>query len=223
SDILKKFHAPSTHPSSFLVSFEGLEGAGKSLQILNFKEFLEKQGWEVLLVREPGGTLFGEKIREAILQSSTALTPLAEALAFACSRAQLLSENILPYLQKEKRVVIVDRFIDSSLAYQGMGRSLNFETILNLHSYAPLTALPHLTFYLAIPWETSLERMKTRGKNLDYFELQGEDFFKKVSEGYDLSQKLFPERIKRIQGTDSPDQVFKEICHVWEHFICHAN
>jgi len=156
------FHPPAA--KGLFISFEGIEGAGKSTQIKLLTEKLEKQGMNVLCVREPGGTRFGEKLRQAILHSTKPLHPYSEALLFASSRGQLLHEKILPHLEKENSVIICDRYIDSSLAYQGLAREFGMDKILQIHSHSPLTTLPHLTFYIQISVECSFERQTTRNE-----------------------------------------------------------
>ncbi|MCO4756046.1 MAG: dTMP kinase, partial [Bacteriovoracaceae bacterium] len=113
---------PYTPTTSLFISFEGIEGSGKTTQITTLKHALENQGYKVTLLREPGGTPFGEKMREAILSSEENISPVAEACLMAASRAQLLEKRIVPLLETPGNIVIVDRYIDSSLAYQGSAR-----------------------------------------------------------------------------------------------------
>jgi hypothetical protein len=120
-ELLNSFRSPA-FPGSYFLSFEGIEGAGKSTQIIKVKEYLEQNHFRVLILREPGGTPFGEKLRQAILETKNEITPLAEAHLFAASRAQLLTEVILKELAEPNTVVICDRYIDSSLVYQGHSR-----------------------------------------------------------------------------------------------------
>lgn len=183
------------------ISLEGIEGSGKSTQINFIKSFFEEKGYAVLTLREPGGTPFGEKLREAILESSTPLHPLAEAHLFVSSRTQLLHEKILPFLQNRKSVVILDRYIDSSLAYQGKARGLGYETILNLHRLTPLNILPHRTFFLDINLETSMKRQDARGNKKDYFESEKITFYNTLIDGYREVATLFAERIKTIDAS----------------------
>lgn len=218
SDILKKFVAVTPkhcHQSSYFFSFEGIEGAGKSTLINSFKEHLEKQGKNCLLLREPGGTSFGEKLREAILQSKAPLHPLAEAHLFASSRAQLLAEKILPHLAKPNSVVLLDRYIDSSLVYQGVGRKLGMETILELHQHFPLHLMPHKTFYLAIDANTSVQRQAKRGQDPDYFESEQITFTNSLIQGYEELQQLFSERLCQLDGAQAPQQLFAQLLQQW--------
>lgn len=208
--LLALFSAPKNSNSYFL-SFEGIEGAGKSTHISRLKHDLEKIGYRVILTREPGGTVFGEKLREAILQSTTPLDPIAEAHLFASSRAQLLKELTLKELKTEKTIVIYDRYIDSSLAYQGIARGLGIEAVLQIHQHYPLTVVPHRTFYIRIGLETSLNRQTIRNNAKDYFEAENQNFYSKLIEGYEQALQLFPERFSLIDGERSMDEVYLQI------------
>lgn len=197
--LLSSFRTPA-FPGSYFLSFEGIEGAGKSTQIQSVVAELEKRGMRVLVLREPGGTPFGERLRQAILNMNTELHPLAEAHLFASSRAQLLHEVVMKELSIAGTVIICDRYIDSTLAYQGIARDLGVATVLELHRAFPLCLVPHLTFYIRIDVETSHSRQKIRNAAKDYFERQGDNFYKKLVEGYDMAAKLFPNRISVIDG-----------------------
>lgn len=201
-----KYKNPKTDGGLFL-SLEGIEGSGKTTQIKNIEQYLKDKGKRVLTLREPGGTLFGEKLREAILQSEVPLHPLAECHLFLASRAQLLKEKILPFLEEKNSVVILDRYIDSTLAYQGKARSLGYETILTLHQFDPLNLLPHRTYFLDISLETSMERQSARGNKKDYFESEKLDFYTKLMTGYREVAQMFPERILKIPAEGRPTEV----------------
>ena len=207
---VENFRTPA-FPGSYFISFEGIEGAGKSTQIVRAKEYLESLGMQVIVLREPGGTSFGEKLRQAILNSSSELHPLAEAHLFASSRAQLLTEVTLKELENPGTVVIYDRYIDSSIAYQAIARGLGVETVLNIHQTFPLNLVPHLSLYLRIDLQTSKLRQKMRNAPKDYFEARGDDFYQKLLDGYDIAARLFPERIVDINATRSFDEVSEDI------------
>lgn len=198
--IISQFTQPQKTKGLFL-SLEGIEGSGKSTQINFIKNYFENQGYQVLCLREPGGTSFGEKLREAILESTAPLHPLAEAHLFVSSRVQLLHEKILPFLDNPKSVVILDRYIDSSLAYQGSARGLGYETILSLHSPSPLNILPHRTYFLDISLETSMKRQEQRGNAKDYFESEKKTFYLSLIKGYREVATLFSKRIKTIDAS----------------------
>lgn len=212
--LIQKYHAPQTTNQSFFISFEGIEGSGKSTQIEKTENFLKSQGFKVYRFREPGGTVFGEKLREAILHSETPLDPMSECHLFLSSRAQLLKEKVLPLLAQEKTVVLLDRYIDSTLVYQGIARKLGFEKVLTLHQFAPLNILPHLTIYLQIDLKTSMERQAKRGQEKDYFESESENFYRSLIQGHDELLTFFPERIAAIDAKKDIESVEKEIITV---------
>ena len=211
-ELLANFRPP-VFPGSFFISFEGIEGAGKSSQILRTQNYLESCGLRVLALREPGGTSFGEKLRRAILDSSQDIHPLAEMHLFASSRTQLLSEVTLPELLVPKTVVIYDRYLDSTLAYQGHGAKVDTSAILQAHQHFPLSLVPHLTIYLKINLKTSIVRQSRRNLPKDYFESRGEDFYKRVLAGYETACALFPERISIIEdkGDTGEQAIFDRI------------
>ena len=214
--LLSNFHPPN-FPDSYFISFEGIEGAGKSTHIKKLKVELEVQGMRTIVLREPGGTVFGENLRTAILQSNCPLHPLTEAHLFASSRAQLLYEITLKELAIPKTVIIYDRYLDSSLAYQGHARGLGVQTILELHNHYPLTLIPHLTLYIKISLQTSYQRQQIRNKNKDYFESQNSNFYQKLIDGYELSSQLFPQRIVSINGEQEESMVYQEVKQkVWQ-------
>jgi dTMP kinase len=204
---------------SYLFSFEGIEGSGKTTQIELLKSYLESKDYKVLCLREPGGTQFGEKLRQSILNSETAIHPLAEAHLFAASRAQLISEKIVPFLKAPKHIVILDRYIDSSIAYQGMARGLGIETILDIHQHSPLDLRPCKTFYLDISLATSLERQSKRGNTKDYFEKEKESFYLSLIDGFTECIKRFPDRIQKINASASQETVHSDILKVVTHDI----
>lgn len=214
-ELLNAFRAPA-FPGSFFLSFEGIEGAGKSTQITRLKNYLEKKNFRVLILREPGGTPFGEKLRQAILETKTEISPLAEAHLFAASRSQLLTEVILTELAVPNTVIICDRYIDSSIVYQGHARGLGVAAVLEIHNIFPLNLVPHLTFYLRIGAETSDKRQKMRNAPKDYFEIRGVEFYKKLVVGYDLMHELFPERILKLDAERSLDEVTNNIIEKME-------
>lgn len=205
-ELLSSFRTPA-FPGSFFLSFEGIEGAGKSTQINRVKKFLEDRDFRVLILREPGGTAFGEKLRQAILETKTEISPLAEAHLFASSRSQLLSEVILKELSVPNTVIICDRYIDSSVVYQGHSRGLGVAEVLEIHNIFPLNLVPHLTFYLRISAETSEKRQKIRNAPKDYFEARGIEFYKKLVVGYDLMHELFPNRILKLDAEGSLEEI----------------
>lgn len=216
---IKSFYRTPETPGSFFLSLEGIEGSGKTTQIKEIETFVQKNGLRVLTLREPGGTIFGEKLREAILSSPVPLHPLAECHLFLASRAQLLKEKILPFLLHPGSVVILDRYIDSTLAYQGKARKLGYETVLTLHQHDPLNLLPHRTYFLDISLETSMERQKARGNAKDYFESEKAEFYQNLVHGYRELVSVFEERILKIDAEKSPLDVTERIIRDLERFI----
>jgi dTMP kinase len=204
---LKKLYRTPETPGSLFLSLEGIEGSGKSTQIKAIEAFFGSQNKRVLVLREPGGTVFGEKLREAILKSETPLHPLAECHLFLSSRAQLMKEKILPFLLVPGSVVILDRYIDSTLAYQGKARKLGYETVLTLHQCDPLNLLPHRTYFLDISLETSQERQGKRGQVKDYFESEKQEFYQNLLDGYRELAGIFSERITKIDAENDEKTV----------------
>lgn len=213
-ELLKNFTKAPKSDGSFFISIEGIEGSGKSTQMNYIKDYLESIGKRVVLTREPGGTDFSEKLRSAILNSSVEIAPIAEAHLFAAARAQHLHEKILPELLIKNTVVMADRFIDSSFAYQGKARKLGIETILRLHTDYPLTVLPDLTLYFSIDYKTSIKRQKIRGEKLDYFEKNNKQFYLSLIDGYNSAASIFPHRVKTIDATKMPDEVSKVVSSI---------
>lgn len=218
-DSIKSFYRHPETPGSYFLSLEGIEGSGKSTQIKEIENYVQKKGLRVITLREPGGTVFGEKLREAILNSPVPLHPLAECHLFLASRAQLLKEKILPFLLNPGSVVILDRYIDSTLAYQGKARKLGYETILTLHQHDPLNLLPHRTYFLDISLETSMERQRARGNAKDYFESQKAEFYQNLVDGYRELADIFPDRIMKIDAEKTVTDVTKNIIQDLEKFI----
>ena len=195
-----------------MISLEGIEGSGKSTQIKAIEDYCQSQGYRTLALREPGGTEFGEKLREAVLSSPVKLHPLAECHLFLASRAQLLKEKILPFLlDQTKSVVILDRYLDSTLAYQGKARGLGYDTVLTLHQHHPLNLVPHRTYFLDIDLKTSWHRQQIRGQKKDYFESEEAEFYQKLIDGYRDMTTHFPARIKQINGLADQSSITEEI------------
>lgn len=193
------------------VSFEGGEGSGKTTIINKLKVELEKLGYQVVQTREPGGSRIAESIRSVILSvENVKMDPRTEALLYAASRRQHLSEVILPSLEN-KQFVLCDRFIDSSLAYQGYARGLGIKEIYELNQFATEGLLPGLTIYLDLDPELGLKRIKDNNRVCNRLDLEKLDFHKKVRQGYLEIAQMFPERIKVLDGSLSKDKLFEEV------------
>ena len=192
----------------FLVSLEGPEGAGKTSVLEALIPILEDRGIEVLSTREPGGVLIGEKIREVILDPShTEMDPKTELLLYIASRRQHLVEKVLPALAAGK-LVIMDRFIDSSVAYQGFGRGLDIEAIDWLNEFATDGLKPDLTLYFDIEVEEGLARIATNSdREINRLDMEGLDLHRKVRQGYLSLLEKEADRIVKIDASLPLDQV----------------
>jgi dTMP kinase len=205
---------PSQHSTSGkLISFEGSEGSGKSTQIALLAQHLQLLGREVLTTREPGGTEIGEQIRNIIVHNSKGDEMCAETelFLFAASRAQLVREVIAPALLEHK-VVLTDRFLDSSTVYQGIARNLASDPVQQINHFAVGNVMPDLTLILDVPTEVSLARIRRRASDLpDRMERENIEFFSKVREGYLLLAKSIPQRFHVVDGTLPEEAIQKEI------------
>ena len=192
----------------FLVSLEGPEGAGKTSVLEALIPILEDRGVEVLTTREPGGVLIGEKIREVILDPShTEMDPKTELLLYIASRRQHLVEKVLPALAAGK-LVIMDRFIDSSVAYQGFGRGLDKEAIDWLNEFATDGLKPDLTLYFDIEVEEGLARIAANSdREINRLDMEGLDLHRKVRQGYLSLLEKEADRIVKIDASLPLDQV----------------
>lgn len=188
------------------ITMEGPDGSGKSTQIALLKEYLENEGFDVLITREPGGTKISEAIREIILNKDfTEMSPVTEMLLYASARAQLINEVIGPALEKGQ-AVISDRFVDSSLVYQGIARGLGVETVYEVNINAIGKYMPDVTFLLDLPAEVGIARKKGQ-KELDRMELEGLEFHLSVAQGYRDMAERFPDRIRTIDATKPVDEI----------------
>ena len=194
----------------FLVSLEGPEGAGKTSVLEALIPVLEDRGVEVLTTREPGGVLIGEKIREVILDPShTEMDPKTELLLYIASRRQHLVEKVLPALAAGK-LVIMDRFIDSSVAYQGFGRGLDKEAIDWLNEFATDGLKPDLTLYFDIEVEEGLARIAANSnREVNRLDMEGLDLHRKVRQGYLSLLEREGNRIEKIDASLPLDQVIE--------------
>lgn len=190
------------------ITFEGGEGTGKTTLIQEIAKHF-RQSYQVVTTREPGGSVITEAIRDIILNPKyQGVTPYTEALLLAASRSQHLDEVILPAL-RQNAIVLCDRFIDSSLAYQAYARNLGFEFVLSINRYA-VENLPNLTFYIDLDPQVGLSRIAHRDK-YDRLDQEAFDFHTKVREGYLEVYKRYPERIVKIDGNQSIEHILKEI------------
>jgi len=194
---------------------EGADGSGKSLQSKLLKEYLLERGFDVVTVREPGGTMIGEKIRDIIIdKENTAMDSMTEVLLYAASRAQLTQEVILPSLNAGK-IVLSDRFVDSSLVYQGFARGLGIDTVMKINSFALCGLMPDITFFLDLPATDGLKRVHSR-EEPDRIEMEALSFHNKVYEGYLSLVEMYPERIKSIDASRDIQEVKRSIIEIVE-------
>lgn len=194
----------------FFITVEGTDGSGKSTQINLMEEYLRSKGHEVVLTREPGGTRINEKIRSVILDpDNEEMGKIAEMLLYASARAQLVYEVIKPALD-EGKLVICDRFVDSSYVYQGFGRGLDLKVITEINRVALDGVVPDLTLFLDISPEIALKR-RLEATGADRIEKEKMEFHLKVYKGYRKLAILYPERIKSIDGNRSVEDIFKDV------------
>ncbi len=191
------------------ISFEGTEGVGKTTLIRKIYEHLEQQGQQVVLTREPGGTPMAEQIRSLLLSVNheELMSNDTELLLMYAARAQHLEQVIVPALT-EYKTVLCDRFTDASFAYQCAGRGLSQSKLQLLNDHF-VSHMPNITFWLDAPIETGMSRARERGA-LDRFEQEKATFFEKVRAGYQQLWEQYPERVKRLDATQSPEQVFAQ-------------
>ena len=198
------------------ISFEGGEGSGKSSVINVVKERLEADGYKVVITREPGGVNVSEQIRNVILAVDNAMSKETEALLYAASRVEHLYAKVLPLLA-EGYIVLSDRYLDSSLAYQGYARGIGIEKVLEINMFAK-EYLPKVTYFFDVRPEVGLARIKGRNK-IDRLDLETMDFHQKVYEGYLEVCKMYPERVKSINGEREINLIIDDIYNDIKNYL----
>ena len=188
-----------------IISFEGIEGVGKSTQIKLLNEYLGSKGFKTEILREPGSTVTGEMIREILLNSKESLSSESELLLMFAARAQLIHEKVV---NSKNDIILFDRFYDASIAYQGAGRGLSIDFIENLIDFSKCPS-PLITFLLDISVKEGFARKAEDIK--DRIESSGDTFFEKVREGYISLSKQYPERIKLINANNSVEKIHQDI------------
>ena len=201
-----------------LITFEGIDGAGKSTQIKKLVHALGVQGMEVVTLREPGGTAVAEKIRQLLLENSHEISPIGELLLFSASRAELVQEVIKPALANGK-TVILDRFFDSTTAYQGYGRGIDLELLRSIIAISTCGITPDITFYLDLEPEEALKRKFSKtsiplafeGNELDRMERSGLEFYHNVRHGYLDIMRVNSSRFVWINALDPASLIHLQI------------
>jgi dTMP kinase len=194
-----------------LITFEGIDFAGKTTQIELLIQALEDFGHRVLLVREPGGTLISEKIRRILLDPTCKeMDARAELLLYSASRAQLVWEKVLPALEKGQ-VVVCDRFYDSSMAYQGYGRELDLDVVASLNRFAAFGLVPDVTFFLDLEPDVASVRQKERGQDEDRLEASSKEFFARVRNGYYQIADDRTRNVIKVDAKDDPEVLHQRI------------
>ena len=196
------------------ITFEGVEGAGKTTQVQRLANAL---GPNVVLTREPGGTPVAERIRDIFL-TADGITPMTELLLIAAARAQHVDERIRPALAANQ-IVICDRFIDATVAYQGYRGGIDLALIQRLNRIATGGLVPDITFILDLPPEVGLQRQQHGRTHRDRLDKEPLDSHRKVREGYLSAAKAEPHRVKLIDATQAPDAVHSDILTVWQKYL----
>ncbi|MCK9470516.1 MAG: dTMP kinase [Bacilli bacterium] len=193
------------------ISFEGGEGSGKTTLIEMLTNELNQLGYKIVKTREPGGSKIAEEIRNVILNiDNVDMDYMTEALLLAASRRQHLAEVIIPALNDEK-IVICDRYVDSSLAYQGYARGLGIKEVYEINKYATEGILPELTIYIDVDPNIGLSRIKNNRREVDRLDLEKISFHQKVREGYLEIAEMFSDRIKIVDGNRTAEEIYKDI------------
>ncbi len=201
-----------------LITFEGIDGAGKSTQINKLVNYMTGLGEDVVTLREPGGTAVAEKIRLILLENQHKISPIGELLLFSASRAELVQDVIIPALASGK-TVILDRFFDSTTAYQGYGRGIDLELLRSIISISTCNITPDITFYLDIEPEEALKRKFSKksiplefdSDELDRMEQSGIEFYRHVQQGYREIMRLNNERFVCINALESVNMIHNHI------------
>lgn len=194
----------------YFITFEGGEGTGKTTIINYLNEYLINKGYSVIKTREPGGIDIAEQIRSIILDvKNTKMDYRTEALLYAASRTQHLAERVIPAL-KEDKIVLCDRYLDSSLVYQGIARGLGIENVEKINMFA-LEYMPDITFFIDVKPEICFKRIKDNNRAMDRLDLENMDFHNMVYEGYKKVAKMYPKRIISIDGDRTIEEIINDI------------
>lgn len=209
-------------PRGLFISVEGLDGSGKTTQIGMLSDFLPRCGYEVVHTREPGGCPISEKLREIVLDTGNSeMTAKAEALIYSAARAQHAETVIAPAIEDGK-IVLCDRYIDSSAAFQGGGRELGIDTVMRLNEYATGGLMPDKTIYLRLDDVTALKR-RSGASELDRIESEKHDFHRRVFMGFDALSQKYPERYITVDALKAPNEVFEQARAALAEYLSEVN
>jgi dTMP kinase len=198
--------------SGLFISFEGIDFSGKTVQCQRLREILEAAGYPVLAIREPGGTRISESIRQILLDGDhAAMSARAEILLYSAARAQIVYEVIQPALAQGK-MVLADRFVDSTTAYQGYGRNLDREFVRHVNEFATTSLLPDVTFFIDVSIAVAAERRRLSGRTADRLEVEAMAFYQRVREGYSAIARQSAGRVVTIPGERSIESITAKIC-----------
>ncbi len=193
------------------LSFEGLDGSGKTTQAKLLQEKLVAEQYTVQFLREPGGTEISERIRDILLDKKhLGMTEIAELLLFSSARTQLVTQVIQPALEKQT-IVLCDRFVDSTTAYQGYGRGLQLDAVKTINAFATCGVLPHKTFFIDIPVDEMYRRRTANNLSVDRMEMSSKEFYERVRNGYHAIAKEEPHRFIIINGMQNVETIHQEI------------
>lgn len=206
--------------SGLFITVEGPEGAGKTTVLNKLGNELKQQGLNIVMTREPGGIRIAEQIRKVILdKSNTEMDARTEALLYAAARRQHLIEKVIPALN-QGAIVLCDRFIDSSLAYQGVARELGIEEVFSINKFAIQDVMPDLTIYFDIDVELGLKRIEAnKGREVNRLDLEKMDFHMNVRNGFRKLLELFPSRIYEVDASKPLENVYQEVKNKVEQLI----
>jgi dTMP kinase len=192
------------------ITFEGIEGSGKTTQVALLHDYLVKKGYSVIKTREPGGTMFGETLRKIFLEPKLHVFPLSELLVFMAMRAQHVEEVIMPALQ-DRKIVLCDRFVDATYAYQGYGRGIDLGIIETLNRLVTKGIRPTLTVLLDCNVDRGFRRKTALSPSMDRFEKEAVTFHRKVKKAYVKFSKEDPKRFFVVDGRSSIEDIHKII------------
>ena len=201
------------------ITFEGPEGSGKTSVIIGVEQYFTKEGYSILTTREPGGIKIAKEIRTIILDNENIeMDAHAEALLFAASRSQHFNEKILPALSNDK-IILCDRFIDSSLAYQGHARGLGIDKVYEINKFAIGNVLPELTLFIDVPPSVGLKRVFSSTRKVDRLDLESLKFHEKVYEGYMIIAEKYKNRFKIVDGTQPVEKVIEDAIKIIKNIL----